>query len=209
MPIYKKIIVNNTAKVFIWKIEETIDKLKEGILLTENSKKRVNSFHSEAHKKRFLSIRQLLKFVNLTDADLYYDEYNKPHIADNLGYVSITHSFNFSAIIFSKNTAVGIDIEKQREKILRIAHKFTSLENYKTTTNSDVLIRKLTVVWSAKESLYKIYSKKKLFFLNNIHIKDFKFEDKNTAGIIKYNAIKKTYSIKFFEFEDFVCVYAF
>ncbi len=208
MALYKTLTVNPTTKVLIWKIEETIDELKSGITMTNHSKSRLNSMKSEIHQKGFLSIRHLLKEIGLTDADLQYDEFGKPHL-DKGRFISITHSFNFTAIIFSYESVVGIDIEKQREKILKIAHKFTPIEEYKTIANVDALIAKLTIVWGAKESLYKIYGKKKLLFLHHIYIKDFKFADKKTAGEIRFNGEEATYNIEFLEFEGFTCVFAY
>ncbi len=58
--------------------------------------------------------------------DLFYDEFGKPHLKDDK-YISITHSFNFSGIIVSENK-VGIDIEKQRPIITKIASKFVGYE---------------------------------------------------------------------------------
>lgn len=208
MPLYKTLTVSKTTKVLIWKIEESIDELKTGITLTENSANRLNSMHSEIHQKGFLSIRHLLKEVGLSDADLQYDEFGKPHL--NAGrYISISHSFTFTAIAFSYETSVGIDVEKQREKILKIAHKFTPIEEYKTIANVDALISKLTIVWGAKESLYKIYGKKKLLFLHHIYIEDFSFDDEKTTGEIRYNGEEDSYTIGFLEFEGFTCVYAY
>ncbi len=208
MPLYKTINVNKTTKVFIWKIDETFDELNLEITLSENSKTRLKSMKSELHQKGFLSIRHLLKNINLTDEDVIYDEFGKPHLKDGR-FISITHSFHFTAIIISDDKVVGIDIEKQREKILKIAHKFTPFEEYKTIANVDALISKLTIVWGAKESLYKIYGKKKLLFLHHIYIEDFKFIDEKTTGEIRYNGTVTNYKIAFLEFEGFTCVYAY
>jgi len=155
-----------------------------------------------------LSIRHLLKEVGYTDADLIYDEFGKPHLKNGT-HISISHSFTFTAIIVSDELHVGIDIEKQREKILKIAHKFTPFEEYKTIANVDALISKLTIVWGAKESLYKIYGKKKLLFLHHIYIEDFKFADEKTTGEIRYNGENTAYNISFLEFEGFTCVFAY
>ena len=207
MALYKTLTVNKVTKVLIWKIEESISKLQEGIFLSENSTTRLNSMKSQLHQRGFLSIRHLLKEVGYTDADLIYDEFGKPHLK-NGKFISITHSFTFTAIIVSDKFHVGIDIEKQREKILKIAHKFTPFEEYKTIANVDALISKLTIVWGAKESLYKIYGKKKLLFLHHIYIEDFRFADEKTIGIIRYDGKEATYKIRFFEFEGFTCVFA-
>jgi phosphopantetheinyl transferase len=208
MALYKTLTVNKATKVLIWKIEESISKLQEGIVLSENSTARLNSMKSQLHQRGFLSIRHLLKEAGYTDADLIYDEFGKPHLK-NGKFISITHSFTFTAIIVSDKFHVGIDIEKQREKILKIAHKFTPFEEYKTIANVDALISKLTIVWGAKESLYKIYGKKKLLFLHHIYIEDFKFADEKTTGEIRYNGENTAYNISFLEFEGFTCVFAY
>jgi 4'-phosphopantetheinyl transferase len=208
MALYKTLTVSTSTKVLIWKIEESIDDLKNGISLTEKSTMRFDSMKSELHQKGFLSIRHLLKEVGLTDADLHYDEFGKPHL-DAGRYISISHSFSFTAIIFSYESSVGIDIEKQREKILKIAHKFTPIEEYKTIANVDALISKLTIVWGAKESLYKIYGKKKLLFLHHIYVDDFNFDNHKTTGEIRFNGKVSSYNIEFLEFEGFTCVFGY
>ena len=208
MPLFKTLTVSKTTKVIIWKIEETIEELQKNISLSDYSKQRLASMKSELHQKGFLSIRHLLKEFNIQDTDLQYDEFGKPHLKDGR-FISMTHSFNFTAVIVSKEKKVGFAIEKQRDKILKIAHKFTSIEEYKTIANVAALISKLTIVWGAKESLYKIYGKKKLLFLHHIYIEDFNFEDEKTTGTIRFEGTETTYEIEFLEFEDFTCVYAY
>ena len=208
MALYKTITVNENTKVLIWKIEESMSQLFSNVSLQTQSNDRLKSMRSEIHQKGFLSIRHLLKDVGYTDADLFYDQFGKPHLHDG-NHISITHSFTFTAIIISKDGPVGIDIEKQRDKIVKIAHKFTPFEEYKTIANHDALVSKLTIVWGGKESLYKIYGKKKLLFLHHIYIEDFKFADTKTTGQIRYEGVVSDHSIHFLEFEGFTCVYAF
>jgi phosphopantetheinyl transferase len=208
MALYKTLTISSSTKVLMWKIEESIEELLQAIVLTKNSSARLNSMKSDLHQKGFLSIRHLLKIAGYTDADLQYDEFGKPHLKDGK-FISITHSFIFTAIIISDDVSVGIDIEKQREKILKIAHKFTPFEEYKTIANVDALISKLTIVWGGKESLYKIYGKKKLRFLHHIYIEDFKFTDEKTTGEIRFEGEIYSYNIQFLEFEGFTCVFAY
>ncbi|MBE7633297.1 4'-phosphopantetheinyl transferase superfamily protein [Tenacibaculum finnmarkense] len=210
MPVHKTITINSNTNVLIWKIEESFDELSENITLNKRSINRLNSMKSDLHRKGFLSVRQLLKQANYTDDDLIYDEFGKPHLKDGK-FISITHSFIFSAIIISDDKPVGIDIEKQRDKIVKIAPKFTPIEAYKSIANHSALVSKLTIVWGAKESLYKIYGKKKLHFLKNIYIDDFSFESNETnktTGKILYEGITDEYQIHFLETEGFTCVYA-
>ena len=208
MPLFKSLTTHKNTKVLIWKINESFEELSDGIFLNEKSQNRLDGMKSDLHQRGFLSVRHLLKEAGYSDADLIYDEFGKPHLKDGK-HISITHSFTFSGIIISDEIPVGIDIEKQREKILKIAHKFTPLEEYRTIANTDALISKLTIVWGAKESLYKIYGKKKLLFLRDIYIEDFKFVEEKTTGEIRYEGDVSSYNIHFLEFEGFTCVYAY
>ncbi|MCL7762340.1 4'-phosphopantetheinyl transferase superfamily protein [Polaribacter sp. Z014] len=208
MPLYKSLTINENTKVFIWKIDESFNELNKNVLLSDKSQIRLDSMKSDLHQRGFLSVRHLLKEAGYSDTDLIYDEFGKPHLKDGK-YISITHSFTFSGLIVSDDLHVGIDIEMQRDKILKIAHKFTHVKEYVTIANHDDLIRKLTIVWGGKESLYKIYGKKQLRFLENIYIEDFKFSDVKTTGEIRYKNRTTSYKIQFLEFDGFTCVYAY
>lgn len=207
MPLYKTITVNLTTTVYIWKIEESIETLSQNVTLTNHCQNRLDSMKSQLHQRGFMSIRHLLAEAGYTDFDLYYNTAGKPHLYDGK-HISITHSYIFTAIIIS-DQPVGIDIEKQRDKILRIAQKFTPIEEYYTLTSSDARIRKLTIVWGAKESLYKLYEQEGLSFLKHIHVTEFSFEDEKTTAQINYNGAISTYDITFLEFEGFTCVYGY
>ena len=206
MPLYKTITVNSSTKVLIWKIDESFETLSKEISLTPMCAGRVANMKSELHRRGFMSIRSLLAIAGYTDHDLYYDENGKPHLNDDK-YISITHSFHFSAIIIS-DREVGIDIEKQRNKILRIAHKFTPIEEYRTIANEDALIRKLTIVWCAKESLYKSFSEKSVSFLQHIDVDEFDLDHNSTTATVTYGDKGITYDVEFLEFEGFTCAYA-
>lgn len=206
MPLYKTITINPTTKVFIWKIEESFETLSEGTELTKNCITRVSKMKSDIHRRGFMSIRHLMALTGYTDHDLYYDENGKPHLTGDK-HISITHSFHFSAIIISDGE-VGIDIEKQRNKILKIAHKFTPIEEYRTIANEDALMRKLTIVWCAKESLYKSFAEKGVSFMEHIYVEEFMLDDYKTTATVTYDDKQQKYNVDYLEFEGFTCAYA-
>ena len=204
MPLYKNITIDERTKVLIWKIEESLAFLSESIKLTPHCQKRLDSMKSEIHQRGFMSIRHLLALEGYEDCDLYYDEFGKPHLKDGK-YISITHSFTFTGIIIS-DRPVGIDIEKQREKILRIAHKFTPIQEYHTMANDEAKIRKLTIVWGIKESVYKVLSIPGLRFLEHIYVEDFDFDTGSTTARVSHLA-QSAFEAAFLEFEGFTCAY--
>lgn len=206
MPLHKTITVGDRANILIWKIEESFEALSQGIDLTSHCQQRVDGMKSDLHRRGFMSVRHLLAEQGYTDFDLYYDQYGKPHLKDGK-HISITHSFIFSAIIIS-DAEVGIDIEKQRSKILKIAHKFTPIEEYRTLANHDAIMRKLTMVWGAKESLYKSFATPGVSFLQNIYVEDFRLDSLQTTAQVHFKGKEQYYKVWFIEFEGFTCAYA-
>jgi phosphopantetheinyl transferase len=201
--LYKTIKPNKSTTILVWKISEDKDFLAN-IYLNENSKNRISRMKSEVHIKGFLSVRHLLAELNYTDDDLFYTEDGKPHLKDGKR-ISISHSFNFSTIIVS-NQVIGIDIEKNREKIIRIADKFVGDETKFLTKND--LVKQLTVIWGAKESLFKIHPDGGLLFKHHLPIEAFKIEDKKTKGWIKKDNFYEVFNIHFEFIDEFTLVYA-
>ena len=207
MPLYKTIHISTDVVLYIWKISETEAELRQNISLTNSNEDRVQGMKSGIHRRGFLSIRHLMLLEGFEDKDLYYDHMGKPHL-HNGHYISITHSYEFTGIIVSKGEKVGIDIEKQRDKIIRIAHKFTTLDTKVTGQSTSEIVRKLTLLWGAKESIYKISSIEGLSFLQHIYLEPEFAKKEWFEGVVNYGDQENYYRVSHVEFEGFSCVYA-
>jgi 4'-phosphopantetheinyl transferase len=208
MPLYKTINFSPTTQILVWEITESLEELLGQVVLKEKTVLRLNKMKSEMHQRAFLSVRMLLKESGYTDFELHYDEFGKPYFLDGK-HVSITHSHHFSAIIISDET-VGIDIEMQREKIIRIADKFVNDKELNRLRSFDTedYIKKLTIKWGAKEAIFKIRNEKGISFKDHIQVNPFEIEDQITTAILEFENIKQQFSIYFEEFENFTLVYA-
>lgn len=205
MPLYKTITANLATTVRIWKITESYTDLFQGVNLKPESLNRVLGMKSELHQRGFLSVRKLLDLFGYNDFDLYYDHNGKPHLKDGK-HISITHSFIFSAVIVSDDE-VGIDIEKQRDKIGLIARKFIDFEFDFLNPDHEDYVRMLTVIWGAKEALYKLYATPGLSFHDHIFVIPFSLQERNTIAWIDYKTNKCRFLAHYLEFESFTCVY--
>lgn len=209
MPLYKTIQFNSKTQILIWKITETYQELFGQVVLNDTNRIRLDGMKSEMHQRAFLSVRKLLQEAGYTDMDLYYDEFGKPHINCDK-HISITHSHHFSAIIISEET-VGIDIELQRDKIIRIADKFINekeLHRLKSLETEDY-IKKLTVKWGAKEAIFKIRNERGISFKDHIRVNPFEIKDTQVIAELHFNGLVKDFKIYFEEMEGFTLVYAF
>jgi phosphopantetheinyl transferase len=208
MPLFKTIHFNSSTQIFVWKITESFEQLNNEVQLNDKNCIRLKGMKSEMHQRGFLSVRKLLQEARYNDFDLYYDELGKPHLTDDK-YISITHSHHFSAIIVSDET-VGIDIELQREKIIRIADKFVDTEfSYLDQNDLESYIKKLTVIWGAKEAIFKIRNEKGISFKDHIEVMPFCLDDTKGKAVLDFEGVVQDFDIYFEEIENFTLVYAF
>lgn len=217
MPLYKTIKINSNTQILIWQITESYQELFDAVMLNESNAIRLKGMKSEIHQRAFLSVRKLFQEASYSDFDLYYDEFGKPHLHDGT-YISITHSHQFSAIILSE-IAVGIDLELQRDKIIRIADKFVDSEFlFLEKEKNQEYIRKLTVIWGAKEAIFKIRNEKGISFKEHIKVNNFDIEDSKTIAELHFDAIIRDFKVCFEEIasydekgmkQNFTLVYAF
>lgn len=195
MPLQKTIPIDSNGMVYLWEVTETEADLQAGISLAGYSKDRLASMKSELHRRGYLSIRHLLKKAGYQDCDLSYDAQGKPHLIDG-SFVSISHSFTQTALVVHKNIPVGIDVEKKRDKIRRIAHKFTTFG-----LTNETAVARLTHIWAAKETVYKIAGLPGLSFLKGIVV--FWFSETILAACIQVNGRQQFFEMHSFEMAEF------
>ena len=52
-------------------------------------------------------------------------------------------------------------------------------------------MRKLTLVWCAKESLYKSFAHPGVSFIQNIYVEDFNLDESKTTAIVSFEVEKR------------------
>ncbi len=217
MPFYKELNINEHTIAYFWKITEDIAWFYEEALLNEKSIFRLKKMNSIAHQKGFLAVRMLLQHIDLSDFDLFYDEFGKPYLEvksqkskvknlelNNL-HISISHSHEFSCICIS-NKPVGIDLEKCKEKTLKIASRYMDVSHIENLSEADK-ITKATVIWGVKESIFKLKNEKGISFPNHIFELPFQLEDKKGNVQLIFNNKTEDFQFQFDIIENyaFVC----
>ncbi len=222
MPFYKKLNINEYTSAYFWKITEDITWFNEKSVLNDNSKLRLQNMQSEAHQKGFLAVRMLLQHIDLSDFDLFYDAFGKPYLKvesqkskvkseeiNNINskqkHISISHSHEFSCICIS-NKPVGIDIEICKEKTLKIASRYMDVTHLDNLTIANK-IKKATIIWGIKESIFKLKNEKGISFPKHIFEKPFKLEDKKGKAQLIFNNNTEEFQFQFDIIEEyaFVC----
>jgi len=135
-------------------------------------------------------------------------KFNKPYVKGKKGYISISHTNDLIAIIYSNNNSVGIDIELISDRVLKIAHKFIHKDEEKLTLKGRSKIPTL-ILWCAKEAMYKIFEKRTLSFTNNIRLLNYDFKEKTQKLYGWVNKSEDYINCKgaYIIFEKFLLVY--
>lgn len=206
MPLHKIIHINENTTAYFWHITEDVTSLFRAVSLRDTSLFRLEGMKSEEHQRGFLAVRMLLQHLGYTDYDLTYDEAGKPHLNDGK-HISISHSHEFSCICIS-DELMGIDLEKLKEKTLKIAPRFMEVKHLE---NLSVLeqMEKSTVIWGVKESIFKIKNEKGISFPEHIFENKFCFSDGKCAAELHFNNQIEKFNIQFYKVEDYIFVCAF
>lgn len=206
MPIYKSEEIMPGTRLLVWKITESEEELA-AVALKPACHGRIDRMKSNQHRRGFLSVRWLLKEAGYSDFDLHYDADGKPYLEDG-NFISITHSYGFSAIIVG-NRNVGIDMELRREKVITIADKFIDKEfAYLDPMHMGTYMHMLIVIWGVKEAVFKMISRVGLSFKQHMDVQPFNYYESKGTATVKFEEIDNNYSFFFEEIEDFTLVYS-
>lgn len=180
MPLIYQQNINQNTRLGIWQIEED-----ESFFLKKVPLQR-NITHPHKHLQH-LAARYLLiaLFNNFPLEEILIADTRKPFLPDEKYHFSISHCGNFAAAIASSGSRVGVDIEMITPRIQNIAHKFLSKqekdffnEDYKEfldqwNLKDKVYTEYLTLMWSAKEAIYKWYGDGGVDFRDHIQLLKF------------------------------------
>ena len=189
---YLKEIFPNT-KLAIWKIEEPESFFLGYVPISSDithPKKRL----------QHLAGRYLLQYLypDFPIHSIQIANTRKPFLEDEQYHFSISHSGDYAAAIVSSTERIGIDIEFQRHTVANIAHKFLHQEELNAISLND--LASLTVLWCAKEAIFKWWGLGDVDFSEMIRINRFSLLDEGILDgkLLKHNSIypfKPTYKI--------------
>ena len=185
MPVIYNRDIDDQTILAVWKIEEREEELLSGLQLKQHELDFVASLSKGKRLLQWLSTRLLLRrMLNTTDyIDCRMDEHGKPYLVNSDYYISLSHTYDYAAVMIGKDRSVGVDIEQVKDKIHRIQQKFLSppelaMPNVRDNTQG------LYICWCVKEAVYKWHGKKELEFRKHIHIQPFDLQDEGSLTVL-------------------------
>jgi len=110
--------IDDDMEFALWKIEEKADDLYSQLQLNEDEKAYVEQISNGKRHLHWLGTRVLLRKMLITNdyIDCKVDEHGKPYLVTLPYHISLSHSFDYAAVMISKKHPVGIDIEQIKDK---------------------------------------------------------------------------------------------
>lgn len=211
MPVIFLEEIETDTFIGLWKIEESPSDLEKQLQLKEHELGVLRSLQGNKRNLHWLATRVLLrKMLNTEDyIDCQPDENGKPILLNLPHHISLSHSYDYAAVMISNKKRVGIDIEIIKNKIERVQNKFMSDEELLFIDNKK-RIPHLYVCWCAKEALYKLNGKKETSFKDNIKLNAFKYSEKGLlTGSINKKDSSTAYTVFYKKFENYMLGYVY
>jgi phosphopantetheinyl transferase len=149
MPLFYQQDINADTRIGLWKIEEPAAFFLEKVPVRREI--------THPHKQlQHLAGRYLLRalFPDFPMDLILVADTRKPYLEDESYHFSISHCGDWAAAIVSRSLRVGIDVEQSTPKIRRVVHKFLDPSEQHLLLQ-DKFELSATLLWSAKESMFK------------------------------------------------------
>ncbi|MBC8054820.1 MAG: 4'-phosphopantetheinyl transferase superfamily protein [Sphingobacteriaceae bacterium] len=201
--------LDESTEFAIWKIEESPEELYAQLQLREHEEKVLEGLNNGKRNLHWLSTRVLLRQLLNTDEyiDCQVDEHGKPFLPHSPYHISFSHSFDYAAVIISKDKPVGIDVEIIKNKIERVARKFLISEEI-AFIDQDNKIEHLYICWCAKEAIYKLQGRRNVSFKDNIRLQPFAYHESGSfRATLEADQECKTFDVFFERFENYMIGY--
>jgi phosphopantetheinyl transferase len=153
----------------IWEIHEDLEFFRNNLDLNTEDEDFLNNIHPR-RAIEWAASRYLLKTLisSVVPFSCLHDHHGRPYIPDDPRYISISHSYGMAAVGIS-HAALGIDIQRETEKINRIQTKFIG-DAERATIGPDPASALLHLAWSAKEAMFKLYSRGEIDFKKHLQV---------------------------------------
>lgn len=128
-------------------------------------------FHSSKRRREWLAARVLLSTAANINDRICYDDYGRPYLHAANTHIGISHSADIVCLALSSQV-IGIDVEAISDKAFRMKSKFLSPgeELVFQSQLETAPLETATVLWSAKEAVFKQGSGKHLHYITQISL---------------------------------------
>lgn len=198
---------DNGLAIALWDIAETEEQLMSLLGNDDVVAEELIPFTSTKRRLEYLASRCALNELVGSEQHVCYHPNGAPYLANNTLNISISHTGHYALVAIHPTAKVGIDIERIGDKVERVKHKFLSPAELESIDARSSKIH-LTILWAAKEAMYKVMGIETVEFTEQIIIKPFTpYMEGEIVAHETASAEKKTYKLQYKVYPEFVIVH--
>ncbi len=148
---------------------------------------------------------KLIQYLYQQPFAIKKDDFGKPYIDEIDEHISISHTKNACAILFTRESNPGLDIELERPQLAKITSKYLSsveLEKHDATN-----LKILTILWAAKEAMFKWHSIGEVDFKKHLYVKHIDFENNQIQAQFLKQDYESDILLQFLEHKNHIIVF--
>ena len=167
MPLHLHLTPDATTNIWIWEATESLEWLTKEVGESK-TKQLTEGVKSQQRIRELLVTHLLLSLAHIEK--LQHDSNGKP-LCREYTSISISHSRQWIALATHTTSVIGIDLETNAPKVLKVARRFMSEEELSRLPVDNVPC--MLACWCAKEAAYKIFGQPATDFRTALKIDTF------------------------------------
>lgn len=201
-----KVMREENAIMGIWKMEESLTLLESMYDVRESEMMTYYTFRNDRRRKEWLTVRILLRELLGRDVEICYHVSGRPYLKDESFFISITHTIGFVGVRLAHHP-VALDLEYYSKRVLHLIPRYVSVGELQYI-HPDHEIEMALVLWSAKETLYKLFDINEVAFDEHLLVSELKYGDKGTfRGRVKKDGFEVEVKLRFEIIDELILVY--
>ncbi len=208
--LFRNFFINDNTQVGIWQINESEADLRAMLSPDALADQRLQNMKSTSRRLEYLAVRCLLKEMTGAEQHILYND-RRPYLTNNTS-LSIAHTQGWAAVALSA-TPIGIDIEHCSDRALHLAERFMTpselADNLQLTDDPLLQRNHATLIWSAKEAIFKVHADGCVDFLHHIATNPFEMEGMGElTGFDTCTSSRRDYLVRFMQHSSFILTLA-
>jgi phosphopantetheinyl transferase len=188
----------------LWQANEPLLFFTEKMTLNRYEEQRLEDIKHDSRAVHFACgrylLRQLLPDVN---AEKFIAVNEIPVVTDSEYHISVSHSGQWVTAMSNKDIPCGIDVQVVEERIVNIKDKFSTPAERNLAGNMYTLMQICTIIWAAKEAVFKCMQTPGLDFRTDMVVESFDTEE----VCIRFTRNMKHLKVPFEIANDYVLAY--
>lgn len=154
-------------------IRSIAEALEYANLLSADDREFIATLRVDKRRREVMAWRSLLRWmVEGLSSPIRYDSVGAPYLSDSELFISVSHSRTHVAVVVSDHKC-AIDIESLDRDFERVASRYSTAEERALLAGSGIdPALHLALIWSAKETLYKLSGRTGLDLINDLVISE-------------------------------------